>query len=551
VIADNVGDNVGDVAGMGADLFESNVASIVASAALGVPYGHAYIALPFQLAAAGILSSMFGVLCVSTRYEGKGWSSRMSKLMWAINKGMYVASFIFLSLAATLIILFWGPDGGDDAAGKINGWRLFSCVVMGWLAGISIGRATEYFTSIDFGPVQSLKDRVVTGPATVVIQGLGIGMISCVPPTVILVIVIIVCNVLAGAYGLSLAAVGMVGTLGVTIAADAYGPIADNACGLAEMAGCDESVREKTDSLDALGNQTAAIGRGFAIGSAVLTSLALLGAFKQQLNLNSERTGKVIFFDLGDPLVLSGLLFGAMLPLLFSALTMISVGKAAACIILEVRRQLDQLTNQQGVTLRKSLQRPNIGETKSADDHVNCDADTCIQMATRASVKEIFAPGAYAVLAPLLCGFLVGPKCLMGLLAGTLVTGCMLATLMCNAGSAWNNSRKLCEKLKSKKNDEDMIPLARDLVGDPFKETSGPALNILMKLMCTVSLLIAPIVDGNDDWENWFYGVIPFAIFVILTGALVWKQILTWQDPLELVQDKLKEADVGEHDKFE
>jgi len=465
----------------------------------------------------------------------------MSRLMWAMKKGMYVASFLFLSLAAVIIILFWGPDGGDDGKLKINGWRLYSCVVMGLFAGMAIGKATEYFTSIDCGPVQSIKDRVNTGPSTVVIQGLGVGMISCVPPIVVLVTVIIVCNVLADAYGVSLAAVGMVGTLGMTIATGAYAPVADNAGGLAEMAGCDESVRQKTDSLDALGNETAAIGKGFAIGSAVLTSLSLLGAFKQQMNLNAEITGKTIFFDLGDPLVLSGLLFGAMLPLLFSALTMISVGKAAAEIIKEVRRQLD-VSNDNGVTLRKSLQRPNIGEASSPDDHVPCDVDQCVQISTRASVKEMFAPGAYAVLAPLFTAFLVGPKCLMGLLAGALVTGCMLAILMVNAGSAWGNSNKLCEKLKAKKTKDDTSPLMGDTVGDPFKDTSGPSLNILMKLMCMVSLTIAPIIDGNDDWENWYYGVIPFAIFVILTGALVWKQILTWQDPLELIQDKIKAA---------
>merc|ERR1712066_98275 len=377
-----------------------------------------------------------------------------------------------------------------------------------------------YFTSFDYGPVISIKDRALTGPATVVIQGLGVGMISCVPPTVILVAAIIGCSTLADSYGVSIAAVGMLATLGITLATDAYGPVADNAGGLAEMAGCDASVRAKTDSLDALGNTTAATGKGFAIGSAVLTSLSLLSAFKQQVGIAT--------FDLGQPLVLSGLLFGAMLPMLFAALTMISVGKAAAEIIQEVRRQFNELTNAKGFTLRSAIEKASQGISIPEDEEVKPDSNRCVMISTRSSVKEMIAPGAYAILAPIFIGFLVGPVCLMGVLAGALVSGCMLAILMSNAGGAWDNSKKLCEKLKIKKTEQGKACVVGDTVGDPFKDTSGPALNILIKLMSMVGLTIAPLIRGNEDWENWYFGMIPFVVFILVTSGLMFKGILTW-----------------------
>jgi inorganic pyrophosphatase len=529
VIADNVGDNVGDVAGMGADLFESYVGSIIAAATLGVTApttfetgnnAYPFICLPFWLAAAGILTSIVGFFFVSTKQEGRGWDVKLSSLMWALEKGMYVAGISFLALAAVIIILLFGPDGGP----KHIGWKIFSCIVIGMFSGMAIGKVTEYFTSFDYGPVISIKDRAVTGPATVVIQGLGVGMISCVPPTVILVIAIIACASLANVYGVSIAAVGMLATLGITLATDAYGPVADNAGGLAEMAGLDASVRAKTDSLDALGNTTAATGKGFAIGSAVLTALSLLAAFKQQVGVSN--------FDLGDPLILSGLLFGSMLPLLFAALTMISVGKAAAEIIQEVRRQFDTLKNEKGFTLRSAIEKASRGEVIPPDEDVTPDSKQCVLISTRSSVKEMIAPGSYAILAPLFVGFLVGPKCLMGVLAGAVVTGCMLAILMSNAGGAWDNSKKLCEKLKIKKTDQGKACVVGDTVGDPFKDTSGPALNILIKLMSMVSLTIAPTIAGNKDWENWYFGMVPFAVFALITAVLVFKKVLTWRDPL-------------------
>jgi len=396
------------------------------------------------------------------------------------------------------------------------------------LSGMLIGKVTEYFTSFDFGPVISIKDRATTGPATVVIQGLGVGMISCVPPTVILVAAIIACNAFGGGYGVSIAAVGMLATLGITLATDAYGPVADNAGGLAEMAGCEGGGRNKTDSLDALGNTTAATGKGFAIGSAVLTALSLLAAFKEQV-----ATDEVHSFDLGDPLVLSGLLFGAMLPMLFAALTMISVGKAAAEIIQEVRRQFDHVTNARGDTLRSAIEKASSGVAIPAEEDVKPDSDRCVEISTNSSVKEMIAPGSYAILAPLFIGFMVGPKCLMGMLAGALVAGCMMAILMSNAGGAWDNGKKLCEKLKIKKTDQGKACVVGDTVGDPFKDTSGPALNILIKLMSMVSLTIAPLIRGNKSWDNFYFGFAPLGVFIIISAYLIFTGVLTWKDPLE------------------
>jgi H(+)-translocating pyrophosphatase len=555
VIADNVGDNVGDVAGMGADLFESFVGAIIAACTLGVnaPFSEAaeylpnigaktnqeivypFLCLPFWLSSLGVFCSIVGCFCVSTKEEGKGWDVKLSSLMWALEKGMYVAGFLFLAGAAGVIILLFGVDGGNHHIG----WRIYGCIIIGLFSGMVIGKVTEYFTSFDFGPVISIKDRATTGPATVVIQGMGVGMISCVPPTIVLVVCIISCNALAKDYGVAISAVGMLATLGITLATDAYGPVADNAGGLAELAGLGPEVRAKTDSLDALGNTTAATGKGFAIGSAVLTALSLLNAYKIQVGVAS--------FDLGDPLVLSGLLAGACMPFLFAALTMISVGKAAAEIIQEVRRQFDEITNEKGCTLRSAIEKASAGETILPEDDVKPDSDKCVMISTRSSVKEMIAPGVYSILVPIFVGFCAGPKCLMGVLAGALVTGCMLAIMMSNAGGAWDNSKKLCEKLKIKKTEQGKACVVGDTVGDPFKDTSGPALNILIKLMSMVSLTIAPLIKGKEDWEEWYLGMVPLGIFMLVTVALVHQKVLTWKDPLE----KLAQAPQSEAPKEE
>jgi len=549
VIADNVGDNVGDVAGMGADLFESYVGSIIAAATLAVSQAkiestpekpniiegqaNACVALAFMLPALGIVCSIIGYFFVNTKEKGEGWNVQLGKLMWALEKGMYVAGGLFV------ITAYFATDYLELET------AVFFAVSTGLLAGIIIGKFTEYFTSFDFGPVKSIMDRGMTGPATVVIQGLGVGMISCVPPTIVLVVAIVTTSALAGNFGVAISAVGMLSTLGITLATDAYGPVADNAGGIAEMSFLPKDVRAITDSLDALGNTTAATGKGFAIGSAVLTALSLLAAFKQQIGGEN--------YDVGDSIVLSGVLSGAMLPFLFAALTMISVGKAAAEIIIEVRRQFNEVTNAKGMTLGDCIRLytekyEKLGEGNwqaPPDQEVVPDSNKCVAISTKSSVTEMIAPGAYAILAPLIGGFLVGPRFLMGMLAGAIASGCMLAIMMANAGGAWDNSKKLCEKYGLKKSadkkeqDQQKACVVGDTVGDPFKDTSGPALNILIKLMSMVSLTVAPLLKaGTKDFELMYFGLIPLAVFIILTVILAYMNILTWQDPLKVLLDK-------------
>merc|ERR550514_629764 len=332
-----IADNVGDVAGMGADLFESYVGSLIAAMSIAV-FENAdmeeRIQLPIWLSAVGIGCSMCGVVFVSTKEKGAGWDSKLSALMWALEKGIIVAAVLFI-VAAILICIFLFPavEGGRD--GDVR-WRILGCILIGLACGFIIGKATEYFTSFDFGPTKSITDRGVTGPATVVIQGMGVGMISCLPTTFLLVACILSCAALSGAYGVAISAVGMLATLGITLATDAYGPVADNAGGLAEMdPSIGKDVRGKTDALDALGNTTAATGKGFAIASAVLTSLSLMQAFKQRVDPQAADPTTAMSFAVDDPIVLAGVLIGAMMPMLFAALTMISVGKAAAEIIIE------------------------------------------------------------------------------------------------------------------------------------------------------------------------------------------------------------------------
>eukprot|EP00397_Hematodinium_sp_SG-2012_P005617 GEMP01005639.1.p1 GENE.GEMP01005639.1~~GEMP01005639.1.p1 ORF type:complete len:814 (+),score=126.22 GEMP01005639.1:110-2551(+) len=545
VIADNVGDNVGDVAGMGADLFESYVGSMIAAAAIATSSVLEFsdvdstvldavnwsvqgscMALPLWISSVGILSSIVGFFFVSTKSEGAGWDVKLSELFFALEKGMYVAGALFIALAALVIYLLFGlqpPGVPEKETQKIVelGWKCYGCIIIGLVAGVLIGKVTEYFTSFDFGPVISIKDRAVTGPATVVIQGLGVGMISCLPPIIILAATIFGCEALAGDYGIAIAAVGMLATLGITLATDAYGPVADNAGGLAEMAGLGPQVRQKTDSLDALGNTTAATGKGFAIGSAVLTSLSLMSAFKDQLSGNFT-------YSVTNSNVLAGVLIGAMLPMLFASLTMISVGKAAAEIIHEVRRQFNEIPG-----LRAAIEKASRGEPIPPEEDVDPDSDRCVEISTRSSVREMVAPGTYAILAPVIVGLLVGAECLMGLLAGSIASGAVLGIMMSNAGGAWDNSKKLCEKLDIKKTDVGKACVVGDTVGDPFKDTSGPSLNILIKLMSMISLTIAPIIrSGTKPWQQAQWGVIPLVLCLLITAYLMWSGALSWKDPL-------------------
>ena len=387
-------------------------------------------------------------------------------------------------------------------------------------------QVTEYFTSYSYWPTQSIAQAGITGPATVVIQGLGIGMISTVIPTIILVATILTCNAFSGDYGVAMAAVGMLSTLGLTLATDAFGPIADNAGGIAEMANLDKRVRKTTDALDAMGNTTAATGKGFAIASAVLTALSLMAAFEEAAGI--ERNG--ILLDLGDPVVFSGVMIGAVLPFLFAALTMLSVQKAAGAMIVEVRRQFAQI--------------PGLMEGESEPD-----SDKCVAISTQSSIREMILPGMYAILSPVTVGFLVGPRCLTGLLGGSIASGMMLAIMMSNAGGAWDNAKKYIENEGArggKGTDSHKACVVGDTLGDPFKDTAGPSLNILIKLMSIVSLTVAPLMKNyDDDWKYWSYGMIPLSAMVFGTLLLY---CLYWRDTYDLALDMVKKGELSVKD---
>lgn len=478
VIADNVGDNVGDVAGMGADLYESYVGSIVATAALAVAAGHgvAGVMLPMMMAAVGVLASIMGTFLVRLPDDASE-----SMLLGALRRGVYFAAVLIIVVSFFLVryALGWEHIG------------VYGAVITGLLAGVAIGLTTEYYTSAQYRPTRQLASAAETGPATLIISGLSIGMASTVLPVVTVGVAILLSFFLAGGasdmnmglYGIAISAVGMLSTLGITLATDAYGPVADNAGGIAEMSHQPPEVRQRTDALDSLGNTTAATGKGFAIGSAALTALALIAAYKDQVELIVEKTAAAFQMDLSlmNPPVLVGVFIGGVLPFLFSSMTMQAVGRAAQSIVLEVRRQFREVVG--------------LMEGKAEADYAVC-VDICVRSAQR----EMIAPSLAGILVPVIVGLVLGANGVAGLLAGATVTGFILAVMMANAGGSWDNAKKYIEggELGGKGSDCHKAAVVGDTVGDPLKDTSGPSINILIKLVSMVSIVFASFIVQNS-----------------------------------------------------
>ncbi|MBQ2614050.1 MAG: sodium-translocating pyrophosphatase [Clostridia bacterium] len=467
VIADNVGDNVGDVAGMGADLYESYVGSIISAGALAAAAGLGFggIVVPMLIAAIGIISSIIGTFFVSTK-EG----ATQKNLLASLRRGTYISS-ILAAVASGILIYAILPEHTG----------VFWAVISGLLAGVLIGFFTEYYTSDSYNPTRKLSGSSETGSATIIIDGLALGMNSTAIPVIIVAISVLISYFVSGGagsfalglYGVGISAVGMLSTLGITLATDAYGPVADNAGGIAEMAGLEETVRERTDALDSLGNTTAATGKGFAIGSAALTALALIVSYTDKV------TGLGGTLDLGltQPAVLIGLFVGAMLPFLFSAYTMQAVGRAAQKVVVEVRRQFKDV--------------PGLMEGKA-----DADYETCVDICTRSSLREMILPAALGIIAPIVVGLVLGVNGVVGMLAGALVSGFVIAVMMANSGGAWDNAKKYIEagNFGGKGSENHKAAVVGDTVGDPFKDTAGPSVNILIKLLTMVSIVFAGLV---------------------------------------------------------
>ena len=466
-IADNVGDNVGDVAGMGADLYESYVGSIISCGALATAAGLGFsgVLVPMLIAAVGIISSIIGTFFVSTKENAD-----QKMLLSSLRRGTYASSIIAAIGSAALIFMLL-PDNKN----------VFWAVISGLIAGVLIGFFTEYYTSDSYKPTKELSASSETGSATIIINGISLGMLSTAIPVIIIAVSIIISFFTAGGkgsfaqglYGVGLSAVGMLSTLGITLATDAYGPVADNAGGIAEMSGLPEIVRERTDALDSLGNTTAATGKGFAIGSAALTALALIVSYTDKIN----GIGGNLNLEITNPSVLIGLLIGAMLPFLFSALTMKAVGRAAQQIVVEVRRQFREIKG--------------LMEGKAEADY-----ETCVDICTKSSLKEMILPAALGIIAPIAVGLILGCNGVVGMLAGALVSGFALAVMMANSGGAWDNAKKYIEagNFGGKGSSNHKAAVVGDTVGDPFKDTSGPSVNILIKLLSMVSIVFASLV---------------------------------------------------------
>ncbi len=472
VIADNVGDNVGDVAGMGADLYESYVGSVISACALGVAALHSLqaMALPMILSAVGVLCSIIGTFVVRTK-EG----ASQKQLLKALSRGTNLSAVLIAVISLPIVYYILGKDN----------WTVYFAILAGLVAGVLIGQSTEYYTSDSYKPTKNLAKASETGTATIIINGLSVGMLSTLLPIIIVSACVLTAYFVSGGasspsmglYGIALAAVGMLSTLGITLATDAYGPVADNAGGIAQMAGLDEKVRQRTDALDSLGNTTAATGKGFAIGSAALTALALMASYVDKVNSIEGGAEKIANLSITNPTVLIGLFIGACLPFVFAALTMSSVGRAAQSVVMEVRRQFKEI---------KGLMEGNA----------DADYASCVDLCTKASLKEMVLPTIVAVIVPVAVGMVLGASGVVGMLAGATASGFLMAVFMSNSGGAWDNAKKYIEsgEFGGKGSENHKAAVVGDTVGDPFKDTAGPAINILIKLLSMVSIVFAALV---------------------------------------------------------